>query len=73
MRSSVGNRYQFLPEAVVVIPTQTFVGMVAGRMRRKRRIGEGVYSMRRISLDLPIVDTERNIKNKFYYFIPVKL
>ena len=38
MRSSVGNRYLFLPEAVVVIPTQTFVGMVADRMKRKMSI-----------------------------------
>jgi len=36
-----GNRYLFLPEAVVVIPTQTFVGMVADRMRRKMSIGKG--------------------------------
>ena len=42
MRSSVGNRYPFLPEAVVVIPTPNFVGTAAGRTRRKRRIGEGV-------------------------------
>jgi hypothetical protein len=38
MRSLVGNRYQFLPKAVVVIPTQTFVGMDADRMRRKMSI-----------------------------------
>ena len=37
MRSSVGSRYLFLPE-VVVIPTQTFVGMVADRMKRKMSI-----------------------------------
>ena len=36
-----GHRYQFLPEAVVVIPTQTFVGMDAGRMKRKRHINGG--------------------------------
>ena len=41
MRSSVGNRYLFLPEAVVVILTQTFVGMVAGRMKRTMSIGRG--------------------------------
>ena len=37
----MGNRYQFLSEAVVVIPEPTFVGIAAGRMRRMMSIGRG--------------------------------
>mgnify|MGYP007076743348 CR=1 FL=1 len=36
-----GQPIPVLPEAVVVILTQTFVGMVAGRMKRKISINGG--------------------------------
>jgi len=33
------------PAEAVATPTQTFAGTEEGRMRRKRRIGGGVYFM----------------------------
>jgi hypothetical protein len=37
------NLSLFHPAEVVATPTQTFAGMAADQMRRKKRIGEDAY------------------------------